>query len=319
MFDLLAKLLCSVATFLFPVFASYKALKANDPTQLTPWLMYWVVVACVLFVESWVDWILVWFPFYQVIRAGFMLWLVLPQSQGATKLYVEYIHPNLQQHEKEIEDFIYRTHEQAKSAFIQYVRHLIDMAKQAVFGSLPHAEQRPQTPPPPEPANYAQSLFSRWKVPPITPYAPQMAADFYHFLSTAIQQQQGTPGNLTETMASSGTLIPPDIKDANAKARFIELQRERLSMVQKALENEMKSLLQGGETTVADVIDTASENSRLAKSPSQGNMSSHDGDYENVDMDDANHPSQQPQRQQSSGWLWGWGGSKAAPAKEHTE
>lgn len=50
----------SVASFLFPVFASYKALKANDPAQLTPWLMYWVVIGCVSFIESWVGWILVW-------------------------------------------------------------------------------------------------------------------------------------------------------------------------------------------------------------------------------------------------------------------
>lgn len=50
----------SVATFLFPVFASYKALKNNDPAQLTPWLMYWVVLAVGLLVESWVGWILVW-------------------------------------------------------------------------------------------------------------------------------------------------------------------------------------------------------------------------------------------------------------------
>lgn len=46
---------------MFPVFASYKALKANDPAQLTPWLMYWVVVACVLVVESWVGWVVSWY------------------------------------------------------------------------------------------------------------------------------------------------------------------------------------------------------------------------------------------------------------------
>jgi TB2/DP1, HVA22 family len=50
----------SVATFLFPVFASYKALKANDPSQLTAWLMYWIVIACILVVESWIGWFLCW-------------------------------------------------------------------------------------------------------------------------------------------------------------------------------------------------------------------------------------------------------------------
>jgi hypothetical protein len=48
-------------TFAFPVFASYKALNTSDPTLLKPWLMYWVVLACVLLVESWFSWILFWF------------------------------------------------------------------------------------------------------------------------------------------------------------------------------------------------------------------------------------------------------------------
>lgn len=53
----------SVATFLFPVFASYKALNTSDPALLKPWLMYWVVLACALLVESWFSWILVWYDF----------------------------------------------------------------------------------------------------------------------------------------------------------------------------------------------------------------------------------------------------------------
>lgn len=51
----------SIASFLFPLFASYKALKTSDPAQLTPWLMYWVVLACALLVESWTEWFLVWY------------------------------------------------------------------------------------------------------------------------------------------------------------------------------------------------------------------------------------------------------------------
>lgn len=50
----------SVASFLFPVFASYKALKTSDPAQLTPWLMYWVVLSFVVLFENWTGWILFW-------------------------------------------------------------------------------------------------------------------------------------------------------------------------------------------------------------------------------------------------------------------
>jgi hypothetical protein len=58
---LAASLVTSVAGFLFPILASFKALKANDISQLTPWLMYWSVMGCLLFVEHWSYLILQWY------------------------------------------------------------------------------------------------------------------------------------------------------------------------------------------------------------------------------------------------------------------
>lgn len=135
----------SVAAFLFPIFASYKALKANDQTQLTPWLMYWVVVACVIVVENFLGWFLNLYghiklrangriPMYQDIKAVFLLWLVLPQTQvlrvdvdgdslqGATYLYLTYIHPYIQAHESDIENIISSGHDQFKRIGITYLR-----------------------------------------------------------------------------------------------------------------------------------------------------------------------------------------------------
>ncbi|KAF8535836.1 TB2/DP1, HVA22 family-domain-containing protein [Trichophaea hybrida] len=312
MFDLFAKLLCSIATFAFPIFASYKALKANDPAQLTPWLMYWVVLACTLCVESWVGWAVSWIPFYQDIRACFMLWLVLPQTQGATKLYFEYVHPTLNKHESEIEEFIARTHDQAKAAGAEYVQRLIEMAKQALFGALPQAAsvaERPSTPARTTP-----------QVPPLTPYAPQMATDFYNFLSTALQQQPGG-GPIT------GGLIPAHVKSPADKARFIELQRQRLKTVMAALESEMESI-QGGamgdamSDTAAASADEDSGTGGLFKSYSQGHLSTYEGDFDHVSMADATAAAPAPATTGGM-WFWGWGGKAqaqaAAPAKPHDE
>jgi CHASE2 domain-containing sensor protein len=51
----------SVITILFPVFASYKALRTSDPSQLAPWLMYWVVLSVILLAESWTVFIIGWY------------------------------------------------------------------------------------------------------------------------------------------------------------------------------------------------------------------------------------------------------------------
>lgn len=58
---LLASAVTAFAAFLFPTFASYKAIKANDNTQLAPWLMFWSVQACFLFVEHWLYFLLQWY------------------------------------------------------------------------------------------------------------------------------------------------------------------------------------------------------------------------------------------------------------------
>jgi len=59
----------SLVGFLFPIYASYKALKRSDPAQLTPWLMYWVVFGCGLLVESWTEWLLGWCVF-EIVDEG---------------------------------------------------------------------------------------------------------------------------------------------------------------------------------------------------------------------------------------------------------
>lgn len=241
-----------------------------------------------------------------------MLWLVLPQFQGATRLYVEHIHPTLDAHEREIEDFITRTHDQAKAAGIEYIRKLIDYAREALFGTLHQAHQaatQSQQAPPEDPASFIQTLFTRWKVPPITPYAPQMATDFYHFLSSALQSGSG------DGMPSSATLIPPGIEGKAEKTRFIELQRQRLTVVMAALEQEMESLRGSGDavsgtnaTAVPDETVGAypSDKGKFFRSPSMGNVSNNEGDFDHVTMSDATSEGSTAGAP-GGGWLWGWG------------
>lgn len=266
------------------------------------------------------------FPFYQDIRACFMLWLVLPQTQGATKLYFEYVHPTLTKHEAEIEELISRAHDHAKAAGAEYVQHLMEIAKQLLFGALPHvaAAAAPPggsgdaggVPPPHDAASFAQHLFARWRVPPLTPYAPQMATDFYNFLSSALQQQQQQPGS-----RSDSGLIPAHVKTPADKARFIELQRQRLQTVMAALESEMAHLRSDTAAASADDdLDAAAaaaggsgnggNGGGLFKSYSQGHLSTYEGDFDHVSMADA----AAPPAASTGAWFWGWGAKPATAA-----
>lgn len=51
----------SFLTILFPIFASYKALRSSETSQLAPLLVYWVVLSVVLLAESWTVFILGWY------------------------------------------------------------------------------------------------------------------------------------------------------------------------------------------------------------------------------------------------------------------
>jgi receptor expression-enhancing protein 1/2/3/4 len=244
-----------------------------------------------------------------------MLWLVLPQTQGATKLYLEYVHPTLTKHEADIEEFISRTHDQAKAAGAEYIQHLFEIAKQLLFGTLPQTEDQngPATPIPHDAASFAQALFSRWRVPPLTPYAPQMATDFYAFLSSALQQ---APGSQAAAIGGGSNLIPPHVKGTAEKARFIELQRQRLKTVMAALESEMETIQAGAEDVDAAAV-SGDEKSSIHKSYSVGHLSSYEGDFDHVEMDDATTISPPGTAAGTGGWFGSWGSRNAPVMKEH--
>lgn len=79
-------------------------------------------------------------------------------------LYQQYIDPFLFQHERQIERFITRSHDQAKVMGLQYFYRAIELVREKVLG-LPAQQQHAggdssSTVPGGSPGAYAQSLFS---------------------------------------------------------------------------------------------------------------------------------------------------------------
>ncbi|KAI3321326.1 TB2/DP1, HVA22 family-domain-containing protein [Xylariaceae sp. AK1471] len=250
MFNIIAHFFASIASFLFPLFASYKALKTSDPAQLTPWLMYWSVLSCALLVESWTEFILAWVPFYSWIRLGFLLWLVLPSTQGARVLYEGYLHPYLEENELAIEDFIASAHDRFKAAGVRYLKQAIELIRTRVF-NLPPTEAQEETRATAAPQGYTQALLARFSVP-----AAQWAAnnagtaghDFYNLLAGAVSAAAGARSSTAKSeMLASKSLIPENIGGAQEKMTFIAAQRERLAFMMGALDNEAAQLQQNEE------------------------------------------------------------------------
>jgi len=90
--------LCQGVGVIKPVYNSFKALqtKGSDAEKLK-WLTYWMVFAIFSSLEFALDLFGKWVPFYYEAKLGFLLWLQLEQTNGATKLYTLYIEPALKE------------------------------------------------------------------------------------------------------------------------------------------------------------------------------------------------------------------------------
>ncbi|KAI9715169.1 MAG: hypothetical protein M1812_006148 [Candelaria pacifica] len=302
MFSIIADLLSSIITILFPIFASYKALRTSDPAQLTPWLMYWVVLSCALLVEGWTEWILVWIPFYSWFRLIIHAYLVLPQTQGARLLYQSHIHPFLSSYELEIDNFITSAHDRAKAAGLSYLKNLIAYIKENIFG-LPTRSQ-PSPPPSAYGNSYVQNLFGRFNLPSAREGLAAPAGDFYGLLSTALAQSGGGNREVqAEEMSRSGMLIPKGIEGDEERMNYIHTQRDKLRVLLQALDNEASNIstgfggVSGGQGPVKRNI-TPVYASGLNKSRSEL-------EFERVEHDDVgDRPGKGPA---SGGWMpWNW-------------
>lgn len=64
-----------------------------------------------------------------MFRFFFILWLVLPQSQGSTQLYMAYIGPFLSRHDKEIDEFVGTAHYKILKLSSKYLSQLLVIAR----------------------------------------------------------------------------------------------------------------------------------------------------------------------------------------------
>ncbi|KAK4703019.1 hypothetical protein P7C70_g3203, partial [Phenoliferia sp. Uapishka_3] len=146
MFQIISRLVCDLIAD--PTLAT-QAIKSNELQKLEVWLMYWAVMGTIMALESTVEWIFAWFPFYYEFKTIVILWLTLPQIQGSTYIYVAHVHPFLASHEEDIDAAIADAKVRAKAAGIEWLNKAVQRLRQAVIGTL--APQLLDEAPNPEP------------------------------------------------------------------------------------------------------------------------------------------------------------------------
>ena len=295
----------SAITVIFPIFASYKALRTSDPAQLTPWLMYWVVLSLFSLFDYWTYFILSWLPFYALFRLVLFSYLVLPQTQGAKFLYQTYVHPFLAHHEHDIDIFIGKAHDQAIKLGLQYIKQAIEFLKQNVLGIQPEPKVLPGNV---SAGSYAQSLLSQFNLPSARQGLAAPAGDFYSLLSSAIGTLNSTAGRSREAQAEdlsrSGTLIPEGMTSTTEKMTFLTQQREHLRVLLSALDKQASDL--GQEAAIEKDVDRRLTGAQLGEGLKQVRSTT---PFEEIGRDEGGPEGKVGA---AGSWIpWGWGSKEA--------
>ncbi|NXU88417.1 REEP5 protein, partial [Xiphorhynchus elegans] len=84
-----------------------KAIESPNKDDDTQWLTYWVVYGVFSIAEFFSDIFLSWFPFYYMMKCGFLLWCMAPSpSNGAEFLYHRIIRPFFLKHEAKLDSVV---------------------------------------------------------------------------------------------------------------------------------------------------------------------------------------------------------------------
>lgn len=91
-FNIGSEFLVNTAGFGLPAYYSLNALFSVTPTDDIQWLTYWIVYAFLTVIESLVN-AAYWFPFYFTFKFVFIMWMALPQTQGAVVVFRSVLEP----------------------------------------------------------------------------------------------------------------------------------------------------------------------------------------------------------------------------------
>ncbi|CAI2380431.1 unnamed protein product [Moneuplotes crassus] len=98
-----ASIIANIVGVFYPAFQSFKALESEKSVDDKKWLTYWCIFSIFTIVDQFGHVILVWVPFYYILKLCFLMYLFLPYTDGASKIYVTYVLPIYEKYHKNIE------------------------------------------------------------------------------------------------------------------------------------------------------------------------------------------------------------------------
>jgi receptor expression-enhancing protein 5/6 len=99
-----AQFLCNFMGFVYPAYASVKAIESKEKNDDTKWLTYWVVYSGFSLIEFFADIFLFWVPFYWFFKCLFLVYCMVPTSwNGSLTIYDKVIRPFVLKNQERID------------------------------------------------------------------------------------------------------------------------------------------------------------------------------------------------------------------------
>ncbi|XP_062512177.1 receptor expression-enhancing protein 2-like [Corticium candelabrum] len=133
---IISRLVVVTVGTLYPAYRSFKAMKTKNVREYVKWMMYWVVFACFLAVETVADIFVSWaIPFYYELKIVFVIWLLWPVTKGSSILYRKFVHPYLIKNEKDIDKYLASAADKGFDVMRRFSRSGLQMATSTVLQS----------------------------------------------------------------------------------------------------------------------------------------------------------------------------------------
>ncbi|CAH2299542.1 receptor expression-enhancing 1 isoform X1 [Pelobates cultripes] len=139
---IISRLVVLIFGTLYPAYYSYKAVKSKDIKEYVKWMMYWIIFALFMSVETFTDIFLCWFPFYYELKIAFVAWLLSPYTKGSSLLYRKFVHPTLSSKEKEIDECLIQAKDRSYDALVHFGKRGLNVAASAAVTAAAKVSQR---------------------------------------------------------------------------------------------------------------------------------------------------------------------------------
>uniref|UniRef100_A0A1I7ZZ77 Receptor expression-enhancing protein n=1 Tax=Steinernema glaseri TaxID=37863 RepID=A0A1I7ZZ77_9BILA len=89
----MGRLACNFIGFIYPLHASYSALKSKSRSSYAHWLKYWCVYSTFAFLDTFGSYYLGPYSAYWFLKCLFVCYLLAPFTQGTDYVYYNYVEP----------------------------------------------------------------------------------------------------------------------------------------------------------------------------------------------------------------------------------